>query len=56
MKIEEESPDLMVLDICMSVKDGIETLSAILSKNCHDSCNFKHGLSAVSGQFHDLGS
>jgi DNA-binding response OmpR family regulator len=32
MKIDEESPDLVVLDICMSVKDGIETLSAMLTQ------------------------
>ncbi len=35
MKIEEESPDLVVLDICMSVMDGIETLSAMLGKKRH---------------------
>ncbi len=33
MKIEEESPNVVVLDICMPGKDGIETLAAMLSKN-----------------------
>ncbi len=32
MKIEEESRDLVVLDICMSLMDGIETLSAMLTQ------------------------
>ena len=35
MKIEEESPDLAVLDVCMPAKDGIETLVAILGKKRH---------------------
>ena len=34
-KFVEESPDLVVVDICMSVKDGIETLSAMLGKKRH---------------------
>jgi YesN/AraC family two-component response regulator len=31
-KFEEESPDVVVMDICMPVKDGIETLAAMLRK------------------------
>ena len=32
MKIEEESPDVVILDICMHGKDGIETLAAMMGK------------------------
>ena len=31
-KFVEESPDLVVVDICMPAKDGIETLAAMLGK------------------------
>ena len=31
-KFVEESPDLVVMDICMPAKDGIETLPAMLRK------------------------
>ena len=31
-KFAEESPDLVVMDICMPAKDGIETLATMLGK------------------------
>ena len=31
-KFVEESPDLVVMDICTPAKDGIETLAAMLGK------------------------
>ena len=34
-KFVEESPDLVVMDICMPAKDGIETLTAMLGKKRH---------------------
>ena len=35
MKLEKESPDAVVLDICMPVKDGMETLAAMFCKRRH---------------------
>jgi len=32
MKLDKESPDVVVLDICMPVKGGMETLAAMLRK------------------------
>jgi DNA-binding response OmpR family regulator len=34
-KFVEESPDLVVMDICMPAKDGIETLAAMLGGKRH---------------------
>lgn len=34
-KFAEESPDLVVMDICMPAKNGIETLAAMLRKKRH---------------------
>jgi len=31
-KFEEESPDLVVMDICLPAEDGMETLAAMLGK------------------------